>query len=122
MGLNAPSGMELAATVASGSFTSGSGTASNTNVIMMLGDFNATISGTWTDTASTRFQLQRSFDGGSTFVPAVLDSAGAPATYAANVSVAVSEKEPGVYYRWQPTVTVSTGTANWRISGGDRKT
>lgn len=123
MGKNAVGGMELASTVLEGSFTGTAGsTASNTSIIMMLGEFNASLSGTWTDTASTRFQLQRSFDGGSTFVPAAIDSAGDPATYAGNVSVAVVETEPGVYYRWQCTVAMVTGTANWRISGGPRVT
>lgn len=119
MGQNAIGGMELAPSVASGSLTSAAGTASNTTVLMILGVFNATIAGTWT---GATMQLQKSFDGGSSYVPATKDASGTSATYTSNVSVVVYEPEPGVYYRWQPTVAISTGTLNWRISGGDRVT
>lgn len=118
MGLNAVGGMELAPSVLSGSITgTASSTASNTSFIMMMGDFNVALSGTW---SGATMQLQRSFDGGSTFLPCSTNASGSAANYTANVSVLVNEPEPGVYYRWQPTVALSSGTVNWRISGGKR--
>lgn len=120
MGLNAAGGMELAPNVLSGTITGTAGsTASNTSFQQMLGEFNATISGTW---AGATIQLQKSFDGGATWVPATIDGAGNPAAYTANASVVVQEPESGVYYRWQPTVALSSGTVAWRISGGARVT
>ncbi len=120
MGLNATGGMELAPNVASGTITgTASSTASNTSFIMMQGVFNAVISGTW---GGATMQLQKSFDGGASFVPATEDAAGTSASYTANAAVVVYEPEPGVYYRWQPTVALSSGTVAWRISGGNRVT
>lgn len=120
MGLNIAGGMELAPSTLSGTITgTASSTASNTSFIMIMGTFNATISGTW---AGATMQLQKSFDGGANFVPATTDGYGAAANYTANASVVVQEPEPGVYYRWQPTVALSSGTVAWRISGGARVT
>lgn len=120
MGLNAVGGMELAPNVLIGSITgTASSTASNTSFIQMLGVFNAQISGTW---AGATMQLQKSFDGGASFVPATTDATGSAASFTANAAVQVYEPESGVYYRWQPTVALSSGTVNWRISGGQRVT
>lgn len=120
MGKNAVGGMELAPSVASGSITgTTASTASNTSVLMIQGTFNAAISGTWT---GATMQLQKSFDGGSSYMPATIDAAGTSASYTSNVAVVVYEPEPGVYYRWQPVVALGSGTVNWRISGGERVT
>lgn len=120
MGLNAVGGMDLAPSVASGTITgTASSTASNANFIAMQGVFNAAISGTW---AGATMQLQKSFDGGATFVPATEDASGTSASYTGNVAIVVYEPESGVYYRWQPTVALSSGTVAWRISGGERVT
>lgn len=120
MGLNAVGGMDLAPSVLSGSITgTASSTDSNTSFIMMAGVFNATISGTW---AGATVQLQKSFDGGSNWVAATVDGLGTAANYTQNASVVVCEVESGVYYRWQPTVALTSGTINWRISGGSRVT
>ncbi len=120
MGLNAVGGMELAPQAASGTITgTASSTASNTTFLMIQGTFNAVISGTW---AGATMQLQKSFDGGATFVPATEDAAGTSASYTSNVALVVYEPEPGVYYRWQPTIALASGTVAWRLSGGDRVT
>lgn len=120
MGLNAVGGMELAPNVLSGTITgTASSTASNTSFISMLGVFNATISGTW---AGATMQLQKSFDGGSSFVPATVDAGGTAANFTGNASVCVYEPEPGIYYRWQPTIALASGTVAWRLAGGDRVT
>ena len=113
MGLNAPSGMELASNVKTGSLTS----VSAVGGIMMLGTFNATLSGTWVGT----MQLQRSFDGGNTYVPCGIDAAGDQANYTSNVSLTLTENEPGVYYQWACTAFTS-GTIITRLSGGNRLT
>lgn len=120
MGLNAVGGMELAPNVLSGTITgTASSTASNASFIAMQGVFNAVLSGTW---AGATLQLQKSFDGGSTFVPASTDSLGTSASFTGNVAIVVYEPEEMVYYRWQPTVALSSGTVAWRISGGERVT
>lgn len=120
MGLNAVGGMELAPNVLSGTITgTASSTASNTSFIQMLGTFNVVISGVW---GGATMQLQKSFDGGATFVPATTDASGTSASYTSNVAVVVYEPEPGVLYRWQPTIALTSGTVAWRISGGPRVT
>jgi hypothetical protein len=111
MGKNAPGGMELAPQVAAASLTS----VSQATGIMMLGTFNAVISGTFVGTA----ELQRSFDGGTTYVPCGIDAAGDVADYTSPVSLVIAEGEPGVYYRWACTAFTS-GTIVTRISGGPR--
>ena len=113
MGLNAPSGEELAPQVVAASFTS----VSNGNGIMIMGLFNATVGGTFSGTA----ELQRSFDGGTTYIPCGIDAAGDKADYTSPVSLTVNEPEPGVFYRWACTAFVS-GTIVTRISGGPRLT
>jgi len=120
MGLNVAGGMELASDVLTGSITgTASSTASNTSFKQMFGMFNAAISGTW---AGATLQLQKSFDGGATWIPATTDASGSAANYTSNAAVSVFECEPGVYYRWQPTVALSSGTVAWRLSGGERVT
>lgn len=113
MGKNSPTGKELASSVQTDALTA----VSNGTPILMIGTFNAVLSGTFVGTA----QLQRSFDGGSTFVPCDIDSSGTVANYTAPVSVVVQEPEPGVFYRWACTAFTS-GTINARISGGARLT
>ena len=119
MGLNAAGGMELATDVLTGTLTSAGGTASNVSMKLMYGLFNAALGGTWSGT----MQLQKSFDGGATFIPAQKDLSGTSGTYTGNVVSVLNEPEPGVYYRWQCTVTLTTTGANvcsWRLSGGQK--
>jgi len=111
MGMNAPGGIEAAPTVVSGNFT-GTGSSS---AAAFLGAFNVSLWGTFVGTVV----LERSFDGGTTFLPCAIDTAGDSATYTAPVSVVVSEPEPFVYYRVRCSAFTS-GTINYRLSGGPR--
>lgn len=67
--------------------------------------------GSWTGSV----QLERSFDGGTTWI--VASVAGAQAVYATgkDVSLMVTEIEKGVAYRWDCTA-LSVGTLNYRFS------
>lgn len=104
---------DLAATVVTGTFTgTGNGTA-----VSMLGSFNLELSGTWVGTV----QLERSFDGGTTYVAVGKDTSGTAATYTSNVSIVVVEPEPGALYRIRCTAYTS-GTVAYRLSAGPRLT
>ena len=115
MGLNAPSGSELAATALTGAFNTASHTTSA--IVMLEGLFNISFWGTFTATA----QLERSFDGGTTFLPATTDATGTVAAWTAATSVVAVEPEPGVYYRLNCT-SYTSGTLNYRLSAGPRLT
>jgi hypothetical protein len=104
---------DLAPTVVSGTFT---GTANGTSS-QFLGLFNLELSGTWVGTVV----LERSFDGGTTFVSAAKDTSGTAASYTTNVSIVVSESEPGVIYRVRCSAYTS-GTIAYRLSAGPRPT
>lgn len=79
---------------------------------VMLGYYNLFFSGTFSATA----QLERSFDGGTTWVAVSLDTSGMAASYTAPVSVTGLECEKGMYYAVNCTAYVS-GTLNVRLSG-----
>jgi hypothetical protein len=83
----------------------------------LLGAFNLELSGTWVGTV----QLERSFDGGTTYVAAAKDTSGTAAAYTTNVSIVVIEGEPGVIYRVRCTAFTS-GTVAYRLSAGPRLT
>lgn len=104
---------DVAPVVVTGTFT---GTGSSASP-QMYGTFNIELSGTWTGTVV----LERSFDGGTTFIAAAKDTSGSAASYTANVSIVVNEVEPGVLYRWRCS-TFGSGTIAYRISGGPRLT
>lgn len=104
---------DQATTLVSGTFT---GTANGTSAIF-FGMFNLELSGTWVGSV----QLERSFDGGTTFVAAAMDTTGTAAAYTVNVSVVVNESEPGVIYRVRCTAYTS-GTVAYRLSAGPRLT
>ena len=101
---------DLAPTVQTGSFTS----STTSTAIQIFGPMNLTFWGTFS--AST--QVQRSFDGGTTWINVSEDIAGTPAAYTTAVSLVFNEPEPGVLYRLNCTYT--SGTVNYRISGGTR--
>ena len=69
----------------------------------------------FTGTFSAIAQLEKSFDGGNSFVPASLDTAGDPASYSVPASVTGFEPEKGIYYRVNCTAYTS-GTINVRLS------
>jgi len=91
------------ATGQSGSFVSDA----NNN----LGTFNVAVWGTFSGSVT----LERSFDGGTTWITCGKDSSGTAATYTAPASLTVSEPEQNVLYRLNCTAYVS-GTINYRIS------
>lgn len=104
---------DQATSLVSGTFT---GTGNGTSIVM-VGPFNFELSGTWSGTIT----LERSFDGGTTFVSAAMDTSGTASSYTTNVSLVVNEWEPGVIYRARCTAYVS-GTVAYRISSGPRLT
>lgn len=113
MGLNASGGTELAPTVVSGNFTA----TGQSSAAMFIGYFNVSLWGAFVGTVV----LERSFDGGATFLPCSTDTVGDPNSYTAPISIVVNEPEPGVYYRVRCSAYTS-GTINYRLSGGPRLT
>lgn len=73
-------------------------------------DFNVSLAGTFVGTA----QIERSFDGGTTWQPLTLDLGGAVASFSVPVSFSIREPESGVLYRWSCTAYTS-GTLNGRF-------
>jgi len=106
-------GIELAPTVYEGTFVATGQSAS----FLLFGSFNLFLSGFGTATVL----LQRSYDGGTTWVTCGADALGTPASYTANASVVFSEPEPGMLYRLNCTAHAA-GTIAYRISGGNRPT
>lgn len=100
---------DMATKVVSGTLTSAAAGTSG----LFFGAFNIQLSGVWVGTV----QLERSFDGGATFIAAAKDTSGTAAAYTTNVSIVVNEVEPGVIYRWNCTAYTS-GTVAYRISRG----
>lgn len=103
---------DLAPTVQTGTFTSTTTSAA----VMLYGPINVSFWGTFV--ASTT--IQRSFDGGTTWINVSEDTAGTAATYTTAVSLVLAENEPGVLYRLSCVYT--SGTVNFRFSGGPRLT
>lgn len=77
----------------------------------LWGDFNVAIWGTFAATVA----VERSFDGGTTFVPVARDTSGTAASFTAATSLSISEPEKGVLYRLNCTAYTS-GTVNYRLS------
>jgi hypothetical protein len=109
MGKLAPTGIDLSPTVVSASFTA-TGQSASAN---FYGPFNVALWGTFVGTV----QLQRSFDGGVTWLPASFDGQGDIASYTVPTSFVVNEPEHGVLYRLNCTAFTS-GAINYRISAG----
>lgn len=110
-GLSGSGGIELAQTVVSGTFT---GTANGTSA-QFLGQFNVSMWGTYSATVI----LERSFDGGTTFLPLPTDTIGTANAYTAPTTLVVNEPEPGAIYRLRCSVYAS-GTVNYRLAAGPR--
>lgn len=75
-----------------------------------FGPFNVSAWGTFSGTIS----LERSFDGGVTWLVPIY-AATSPATFTAPISFSMNECELGVLYRFDCT-TYASGTINYRIS------
>lgn len=88
--------------------------ATTLNLGVALGYFNFFVYGTFVGTV----RLEKSFDGGTTWIPASLDTSGTPASYTGPVSVTGFEGEKGMYYRANCTAYTS-GTINVRMSGNN---
>lgn len=128
MGIPAPAGSysngtppagDLANFVVAGSLT---GVGASTP-FAIYGAFNVIIGGLTPVTAfNATIQLQRSFDGGTTWFVCGIGGSGQGAIYVGstlagqNVSFVAAEPERGVYYRLACTAFTS-GTINYRISG-----
>ncbi len=78
--------------------------------ITIKGDFNVCLSGTF----AAIIVLERSFDGGVTWIPAAFADGSIPA-FAGALSGTWSEHENGVRYRLRCS-DYTSGTINWRIS------
>lgn len=99
---------DAAGRVASGTFT-GTGVGAALQPAMNRG-FNLSIWGTFVATIT----LQRSFDGGTTYIP-VTYSDGTQINYSVPGSGSWQEAESGVLYALNCTAFTS-GTVNWRLS------
>ena len=106
--MGAPGGVnDLAQRVQSGAF---SGTGAGAGVAL-CGPFNLSVWGTFVATVV----VERSFDGGTTWLPLSLDTYGTTVSLTAPCSLIVSEPETGVLYRLRCSAFTS-GTASWRLS------
>lgn len=109
MGKPNPSADDMATAVITGnlsSVTAGSAIIAPTDRVL-----NVNISGTF----SATLQLERSFDGGATWIGVSRDVVGTVATYTSPSSFQVRETESGVLYRLSMTARTS-GTAAYRLS------
>lgn len=109
MGKPSASAADLAIALLSGQF---SGVAASAG-IACFGKFNISL---WGGTGTV--QIERSFDGGTTWIPLSKDYSGAIASYnvtaAAPVSLIADEPESGVLYRLN--CTAWTSAVSYRIS------
>lgn len=87
---------------------SAQGTGAAANVFIPPIRFNATISGTFVGSIG----LEKSFDGGTTFIPVTVG--GQALIFTAPGSELMEEAEPGMRYRWN--ASLSSGTYNSRLS------
>nr|WP_198983063.1 hypothetical protein [Herbaspirillum sp. ASV7] len=107
MGKLSATGLEQATTVASGTLSAtGAGTTTP-----IFGPCNFFVYGTFVGTV----QLERSFDGGTTWVPYTLDAANDYAKFTTPASLVFSEPEHGMLYRVN-CIAFTSGTINWRLS------
>lgn len=106
--MGANNGTEQGIVFLTGNFTGTGQSASQ----VVKGYYNFSLWGTFSATA----RLERSFDGGTTWIPVSLDALGDYVSYTQPVSVTGFECENGVLYRVNDTAYVS-GTVNYRLSG-----
>lgn len=97
------------ASILNGGILSAVGTSAPTAI--KHGYFNFSLWGTFSGTVS----LERSFDGGDTWLNASATSTGNPNSFTAPCSIVAHEPERGMLYRVNCT-QISSGSINWRIS------
>lgn len=107
--LGVPPVGDQANAVISGAFA-GTGTS---DAFVFYGSFNVVIYGTWAATV----QLERSFDGGVTWVVCGVGGSGAQAVWStgADISISLAEFEKGVAYRLHCSAYTS-GAPTYRMS------
>lgn len=102
-----PTAQEQATTLLAGSLAAVGASAG----VPMFGVFNLFVYGTFVGTV----RLERSFDGGTTWVPCTVDAAGDYASYSVPASLTVTEAENGMLYRINCTAYTS-GSISYRLS------
>ncbi len=107
MGQYTPGAVDQAAQILSGTFTA----TGQSSAIAFYGPFSVALWGTFAGTV----QVQKSFDGGTTWIPYGADDTGAIPVVSAPVSFRAVESELGVNYRLACTAFTS-GTINYRLS------
>lgn len=116
MAKGSAAGTDLANVILTGTFTA-TGQSLSTGLMGYYNFFvwGTPLSGGLSGSFSGTVQLEKSFDGGTTWIPASLDTAGDAAAYTSAVSVTGLEIEPGMLYRVDCTAYTS-GTINYRLS------
>lgn len=127
MGYPRGSTTEAANTVVTGTLTAtaavGVGNASSTGSSTSTGFYGALNLAVWGSAFVGTFQIEKTYDDGTTWVPVALDVAGTVASYALNIAAATGfnvtlfEVEHGVNWRVRCTAFTS-GTLNYRLSQG----
>ena len=107
MGKRSTTANEEAVEVMTGSFAA-TGTSTPRG---LWGDFNIAIWGTFVGTVA----VERSFDGGTTFIPVARDTSGTAASFTTPTSLSISEPERAVLYRLNCNAYTS-GTISYRLS------
>lgn len=108
MGVPAPGQRDLAGNVLAGSFT---GTGQSAGQVFFH-RFNVSI---WGGGGSWAVRIERSFDGGTTWLVVDSDTTGTDASYATAFSGVIFEPEPGVLYRLNCTA-YGSAAINYRLS------
>lgn len=110
MGKPNPSAADLATLVVSGTL---SATGAGSTILAPTGAtvLNVSAWGTFSGTV----QVERSFDGGTTWLPLSRDVVGSAASFTAPFSLQVRETESGVLYRLNCTA-YSSGPISYRLS------
>lgn len=107
MGKLAPTDRDMASSVLSGVLSSAEAGLSR----VFTGTFNVELQISGTLTAA----IQRSFNGGTTWVTVSQSADGTAAAYSASVSMSLFEPEEGVYWRVNVT-SFTSGSCTYRIS------
>lgn len=111
MGKFNTAGADQAAQVEAATFTA----TGQSTPIALYGDFSVAVWGTFSATVV----LEKSFDGGTTWIPAA-NAAGSAISLTAALAIQGRESEMGILYRLDCTWT--SGTVNYRVSASVPRT